>query len=69
MAEEEEENRYNHFGLIAEDLHDAGLSHLVHYNAEEQPNAVNYTMLSVELLGVVKNLEERIRLLEGLIND
>jgi len=65
LPEGEEEERYNQFGLIAEDLHDAGLAHLVYYNADGQPDSVDYPKIAVELLGVVKNLEARIRLLEA----
>ena len=54
LPEDEQEERYNQFGLIAEDLHDAGLAHLVYYNAEGQPDAVDYTKIAVELLGIVK---------------
>ena len=50
----EGENPFNHFGLIAEDLHDAGLTHLVKYDAEGQSRGIEYEMLSVELLGIVK---------------
>ena len=57
---EEGDDRFNHFGLIAEDVHDAGLTHLVSYNAEGQPKAVDYTMLSVELLGIVKKQQTAI---------
>jgi len=54
-----EENRFNHFGLIAEDVHDAGLTHLVSYD-DGGPRGVNYTMLSVELLGIVKKQQTAI---------
>jgi len=71
-ADAEDNDRFNQFGLIAEDLHDAGLNHLVHYDKDNQPEAINYTMLSVELLGVVKNqqtvlndLITRVAALEG----
>ena len=57
---EEGDDRFNHFGLIAEDVHDAGLTHLVSYNAEGKPKAVDYTMLSVELLGIVKKQQTAI---------
>lgn len=65
LGEEEEQERFNHFGMVAEDLHDAGLNHLVHYGPEGQIESINYPMLSVELLGVIKNLEDRIKNLEG----
>jgi hypothetical protein len=56
--------RLNQFGMIAEHLHDAGLNHLVHYGPEERVDSINYQMLSVELLGVIKNLDARIKVLE-----
>ena len=51
--------------MIAEDLHDAGLNHLVHYDKDRQCLGINYQMLAVELLGVIKNLDARIKTLEG----
>ena len=65
LIPEQESERFNHFGMVAEDLHDAGLNHLVHYDAEGQCDGIDYAMLSVELLGVIKNLETRIKNLEG----
>ena len=56
--------RLNQFGMIAEHLHDAGLNHLVHYGPEERVDSINYQMLAVELLGVIKNLDARIKVLE-----
>jgi len=58
-------SRLNQFGMIAEHLHDAGLNHLVHYGPEERIDSINYQMLAVELLGVIKNLDARIKTLEG----
>jgi hypothetical protein len=57
---EEGDDRFDHFGLIAEDVHDAGLIHLVSYNAEGNPRAIDYTMISVELLGIVKKQQTAI---------
>ena len=64
IEEEDQANRFNQFGMIAEDLHDAGLNHLVHYDKDEQCSGINYQMLAVELLGVIKNLDARIKVLE-----
>jgi hypothetical protein len=58
------DGRLNQFGMIAEHFHDAGLNHLVHYGPEGRIDSINYTMLSVELLGVLKNLDARIKDLE-----
>ena len=57
--------RLNQFGMIAEHFHEAGLHHLVHYGKDGTIDSINYMMLSVELLGVVKNLDARIKVLEG----
>ena len=64
IEEEDRANRFNQFGMIAEDLHDAGLNHLVYYGPEGRVDGINYQMLSVELLGVIKNLDARIKVLE-----
>lgn len=58
-------NRTGHFGLIAEDVHDAGLGHLVRYDNNGTVESVHYDLLSVELLGVVKRLLARIEALEA----
>jgi hypothetical protein len=36
----------------------------VHYGPEERVDSINYQMLAVELLGVIKNLDARIKVLE-----
>lgn len=75
IESDSQSTRFNQFGLIAEDLHEAGLTHLVYYDKTNQPEAINYTMLSVELLGIVKqqetaiqNLESRLQALENGAN-
>lgn len=72
IEEDSQDTRFNQFGLIAEDMHDAGLTHLVYYDKIDKPEAINYTMLTVELLGVIKqqenaikDLTERLEALEG----
>jgi hypothetical protein len=57
--------RLNQFGMIAEHFHEAGLHHLVHYGKDGTIDSINYMMLSVELLGVVKNLDARLKVVEG----
>tara|TARA_R110000787_G_scaffold243922_5_gene349907 strand:- start:1062 stop:2111 length:1050 start_codon:yes stop_codon:yes gene_type:complete len=44
------------FGLIAEELDSLGLNELVIYNGVGQPDNVEYKLLSVALLGLVKSL-------------
>lgn len=60
MEEDSQEDRFSQFGLIAEDVDEAGLSHLVYYDKENKPESINYTVLSVELLGIVKQQQEEI---------
>lgn len=67
IEEDSQDTRFNQFGLIAEDMHDAGLNHLVHYDKENKPEAINYTMLAVELLGVIKQQETAITSLTARI--
>ena len=67
IEEDSQDTRFNQFGLIAEDMHDAGLNHLVHYDKTDKPEAINYTMLAVELLGVIKQQETAITSLTARI--
>jgi len=62
------------YGLMAEDLHAAGLTPWVYYDAAGQPDSVNYTMLVVPLLAVARaeraartDLEARVSDLETLM--
>jgi hypothetical protein len=59
------EDRYNHFGLIAEDLVEVGLDHLVYKDSNGRPEGVAYEKVAVELLSVVKQLAARIDALEA----
>jgi hypothetical protein len=74
LEEDIQYERFNHFGMIAEDLHNAGLNHLVIYDFDdsEEPESIKYELLSVELLSIVKkqdqeiqDLKNRIQALEG----
>lgn len=75
LEEDIQYERFNHFGMIAEDLHNAGLNHLVIYDFDdpEEPESIKYELLSVELLSIVKkqdqeiqDLKNRIQALEGI---
>jgi len=44
------------FGMMAEDLHDLGYRELVIYDSLGRPDNIDYKLLSVALLGVIKNL-------------
>ena len=55
-----EDGVLDQFGMIAEDLHDAGLTHLVFYNKDGLPESIAYEKVAVELLGVVKKQKSAI---------
>jgi hypothetical protein len=58
-----DDGRRKHWGLIAEEV--AGhVRPLVHFNAEREPESVQYERVVVGLLGVVKRLEARVSKLE-----
>lgn len=46
------------YGLMAEDLHNAGLTYWVYYDADGRPEGVNYTMLVVPLLSAAQHLRD-----------
>jgi hypothetical protein len=50
----------NHIGLIAEEMHDIGLNHLVIYDQENRPEAVFYNRVSLYLLGIVKEQDKEL---------
>lgn len=52
-------------GLIAEELHDLGLTWLVAYDADDLPVTVRYDRIGLALLGVVQDHEARIAALEA----
>lgn len=51
------------YGFMAEDLHDAGLTHLVYYvpdeNGDPRPHSVDYVMFAVTLLAAVRHLADQ----------
>lgn len=51
-------------GLIAEDLHDAGLGWLVAYDNEGRPDSIRYDRIALALLPVVQDHEARITAIE-----
>lgn len=64
-ALEKGDNRHNHFGLVAEDLVEVGLDHLVYKAKDGTIEGVAYEKVAVELLSVVKTLAARIEALEA----
>ena len=51
-------------GLIAEDVHDAGLTWLVDYGTSGEPEGIRYDRLALALLPVVQHLDARLTALE-----
>ncbi|AIS74006.1 endopeptidase [Leuconostoc phage LLC-1] len=64
---EHEENGSNerYFGMIAEDLRDAGLEYLVQYGEDNEVEGINYDRVALLLIPLVKELKERIEKLES----
>ncbi len=64
---EHEENGSNerYFGMIAEDLRDAGLEYLVQYGDDNEVEGINYDRVALLLIPLVKELKERIEELES----
>ena len=61
--EKSDETRY--FGMIAEDLRDAGLEYLVQYGEDNEVEGINYDRVALLLIPLVKKLKERIEELES----
>ena len=60
----EDENGATRLGFIAEEIHDAGLTHAVGYDAEGKPETIDPTALIAALWHRVSNLEDRLKALE-----
>lgn len=54
-----------YFGMIAEDLDDAGLDMLVRKSPDGELSGINYDRIAPALIPVIKNLKERIEVLEN----
>lgn len=52
-------------GLIAEDLHDAGLGAFVIYDDKGRPNGIHYERAWIALIPVIHDIENRLKKLEG----
>ena len=61
----EEEAGATRLGFIAEEVHDAGLTHAVGYDAEGRPESLDTTALIAALWKRVEDLEARLASLEG----
>lgn len=66
---ESEEKPTRNFGMIAEDLADAGLEMLVQRNPEGGLEGIQYDRIGVALIPVIKNLKDRIEKLEEKLNE
>ncbi len=53
------------FNLAAEEIHEAGLTHAVAYNADGQPESIDSVALIAALWHRVNDLEERLKALEA----
>lgn len=53
-----------HVGLIAEEVSELGLREFVYYDENGEPDSVQYDRIVVGLLGVIKELEDRVTDLE-----
>lgn len=60
-------NDSQEIGLIAEEVHDVGLKHVVIYDTQGRPDALAYDRLVVPLVQVVKDQKDRIDALEARI--
>lgn len=60
-----EELGQTRLGFIAEEIHDAGLTHAVAYNAEGQPESIDSVALIAALWHRVNDLESRLKALEA----
>lgn len=61
------DNDSQEIGLIAEEVHDVGLKHVVIYDTQGRPDALAYDRLVVPLVQVVKDQKDRIDALEARI--
>ena len=58
-----------HFGMIAEDLADAGLEMLVQRNPDGELEGIQYDRIGPALIPVIKNLKDRVEKLEEKLNE
>jgi hypothetical protein len=60
----EDENGATRLGFIAEEVHDAGLTHAVGYDSEGKPETIDSVALIAALWHRVNDLESRLKVLE-----
>ena len=61
----DDENGATRLGFIAEEIHDAGLTHAVGYDTEGKPETIDPTALIAALWHRVSDLEDRLKALES----
>lgn len=66
---ESKEKPTRNFGMIAEDLADAGLEMLVLRNPEGGLEGIQYDRIGVALIPVVKHLKDKVEKLEEKLNE
>lgn len=66
-VEEDGDTDNKYFGLIAEEVSELGLTYLVSYDEEGNPDGVAYDRLAVALLNVVRQQKEQIESLIGVV--
>jgi hypothetical protein len=64
LIDNPEELGKTRLGFIAEEIHEAGLTHAVGYNAEGEPESIDSVALIAALWHRVNDLEERLKTLE-----
>src|SRR5699024_10299308 len=63
-SERQQHEPRRHFGAIAEEVEELGLTELIEYNEDGEPESIAYDRLGVALLPVVKSLMQRVEALE-----
>ena len=56
-------------GYVAEDIDKLGLKELVSYNQKGQPEAINYDVLQLYIVEIIKSQQQRIETLEKEIKE
>lgn len=62
-----EKNKEWMYGYIAEEVHELGLTEIVQYNKDGEPDALDYSMLSLLLLELAKRQQKEINELKDLV--
>jgi hypothetical protein len=63
------DNREWHHGYIAEEVYELGLEELVGYDSEKNPASVNYSLVGVFALEIIKDQQKVIEQMQKRLND